>query len=265
MKNQKNRYKAEYIKRVYNSSESLRNIYLDTIKVQHAIKYYHNLEWKEYNPTHFMYVYFLFNTLYSIDWKESLTNGNIKPYQKSQKLYETTKYNNMINFCFEDPNFYIAFRPRFIKLITSLLKEEEIKEIIETISPDEGPIKNINNYNIRNFRKSLKDLLSYERMFKQSTIKEIISFIYQIRNNIFHGTKTLQDMLNVEHQRKLYLYSHFIIATNQMLFSYLDYLNMPNCNDSYKNLLEILSNRNTRLSFTNINTEFEIFGDENDI
>ena len=217
-----------------------------------------------------MYVYFIFNTLYSIDWQESLTNGYIKPYRKNQKLYEPTKYGRMIDFCFDDKVFYNNFRPRFIKIITSQHSKAEIRKIIETISPDEGPIKNINNGNIRNFRQNFNDLLSYERMFKKSTIKEILSFIYQIRNNIFHGTKTLKDMLIVEHQRKLSLYSHFIIAINQMLFSYLDYLNMSHGNnsyDSYKNMFEILNtrNRNPELSFTNIDTEFEIIGDDDDI
>ena len=257
-KNTRQPYKADYIKNIVNNSENLRQIFFDTIRLQHAIKYSDNShsEWKEYNPTHFMYIYFIFNSLYSIKWEDSLNSGKIKPFEAKDKsgkqIYESTKYNNLIDFCFEDPDFPKTFRSKFIEIITLNQNAKEIQKTIDSID-----IVNIKKTDIETLKKTIKNLLSNKNGFKASTIKKIFRFISEIRNNIFHGTKTLDDMLRVEHQRKLFLYSHFIIAINQMLFSYLDYLHKKPHYHDYNYLIKILNTRKRNADLLNEDAKYK--------
>lgn len=241
--------RRENIEKLYKSIENLRFIHTETIRLQHGIKRDY---WAPYNPTLFMYVYYCFNTLYSINWQESLKSGVVHYFDEDRdedesRSSERFKFNKMISFCFYKPEtFATEFRDKFIKIITNEFNRDEIFNIINTIRIDQHPLGNINDDTIDIFKNNVKRLL-VDRIFNFETIKEISNFIYLIRNNIFHGTKTLEDMLQKEHKAKLLLYSYFIIAINQMLFSYIDYLyrkyTRREVYNSYNTLISILQDR----------------------
>mgnify|MGYP003312042369 CR=1 FL=1 len=62
------------------------------------------------------------------------------------------------------------------------------------------------------------------RNFTKRNCLTMVKFIYKIRCNIFHGSKTLQDMHDPSQQKRIEIYTAIIIAVNQMVFSYLEYL-----------------------------------------
>ena len=204
---------------LYNNVEELRMVHFDTIDMQHGIN--DGGIWKIYNPTHFMYMYAFFNTLYAIDWEVSMENGEM--ISQPEKTSERTKISQMLSFCFTDPSFKKKYKSDFIRIITNVFSSEKINRIIDTIKPDAthslGQIGENEKYS---FKRNVFALLNGE--FSTSIVYKIMEFIFLIRNNIFHGTKTLYTMLEPKQQTKLLLYSYFIIAVNQMLFSYLDYL-----------------------------------------
>ena len=47
---------------------------------------------------------------------------------------------------------------------------------------------------------------------------EILGFIYSVRNNIFHGTKTTIEMSDKNQRKRLDIYSNILIAVNELLF-----------------------------------------------
>ena len=226
---------------LHDNVEELRMVHFETIDLRHGIN--DAGIWKVYNPTHFMYMYAFFNTLYAIDWYGSIENG--KMVRHSEKKSERTKIHQMISFCFSNPSFIKQYKSDFIRIITNVFSSERINGIIDTIEPDTHPLGNIGDDEIYSIKKNVFSLL--KGIFYKDEIKEIMEFIFLIRNNIFHGTKTLNIMLKTKQQTKLLLYSYFIIAVNQMLFSYLDYLYEKHTgkkvvDNDYNRLTKILEN-----------------------
>lgn len=215
-------YRHNNINRIYDYSKNLRWLHIQTIGLQHGIRFDEHSIWEKYNPTRFLYTFFCFNTFYSIDWVKSLTDGRITNFGKS--ITEGEKYQSLLDFCFENEDFCDDFKDKFISIITTELYKDEIFDIIETITRDAHYLGNIKREeDIETFKDAVYSLFDSETL-EIDDVETIISFIYKIRNNIFHGTKTLQDMLLPKHQTKLLFYTYFILAVNQMLFSYLDFI-----------------------------------------
>ena len=65
--------------------------------------------------------------------------------------------------------------------------------------------------------------MSNDSEFSERRMKEIISFIYSVRCNIVHGTKTMQHMREEGQRDRIMIYSYLIIALTHMLFMCLEY------------------------------------------
>lgn len=239
------RYNSKKIEKLYDSDsfKNLRWLHTETAKLQHGIKTYSE-GWKTYNPTLFMYAFYFFNTLYSINWEESIKRGKI--WHHDDDTHERDKFNCLIEFCIkDDEDFSNIFKDKFVEIISAELTRSQIFSIINTIKPDKGYLGRVTKTKISNFKKSIESL--FDRKLENDIVQEIIGFVYLIRNNIFHGTKTLEQMGEGEHQAKLLLYSYFIIAVNQMLFSYMDYLYektvKATANSCYDDLIYILKSK----------------------
>lgn len=259
-------YRSNNVNRIYDYSENLRWLHFQTIGLQHGIRFDEQSIWERYNPTHFLYAFFCFNTFYSIDWVRSLTDGRISNFGRS--ITEGEKYQSLLDFCFENEDFCDDFRDKFIYIITTELTKNEIFGIIETITRDAHYLGNIKREeDIENFKDAVHSIFESETLYIED-VETIISFIYRIRNNIFHGTKTLQDMLIPTHQTKLLFYTYFVLAVNQMLFSYLDFiydecnarLNPHKYDNHYNSLMRILEEKRERGG--NINNEHSEFDDD---
>ena len=71
-----------------------------------------------------------------------------------------------------------------------------------------------------------------------------MTFIYKIRCNIFHGTKTLKELHNKSQQKRIDIYTVFLIAINQMVFSYIDYLIYEDITYEFDSLRKDLNDKN---------------------
>ena len=217
---------------------SLEIIHKGAATLQHAIKEKGDgdREWKEYFPNHFIYAYFAFNTLYNYDWENSYKSGDLKlipkrrlydenkrPYYKEEE--EKTKQEMYLRFCFQDKAFVQLYKDFFIKFVVGDSTKEDIQSILTGIRIDDIPKGSVRTREyIRAFQISIDDLL-FRGQFDRGTITKILGFIYSVRCNIFHGVKSISDMKNYEQQYRLDIYASIIVALNQMVFSYLDYLN----------------------------------------
>ena len=85
--------------------DKLWGIHKETSSKKHAIeRETGRVNWKEFNPTQFMYVYFTFNSLYSINWAQSLQYG-FEYYRDNgeyPQISERSQFNNMIDICLEN-------------------------------------------------------------------------------------------------------------------------------------------------------------------
>ncbi len=120
-------------------------------------------------------------------------------------------------------------------------QKENIKGILERITPDRYQVKKNNNIKEKSisqiksdrgnvskkvcdgFNKAIKDIINNKPITKEY-LNDIITFIYKVRCNIFHGVKCFEELNSGFEREKLAFYSNILIAVNQMLFSYLDYL-----------------------------------------
>lgn len=188
--------------------------------LEHAIKSYNG--WESYKPTRFIYAFFSFNTLYSINWPMTLKQGRLYYFNHDYKEWE--QYTHFIDFCFRDKEFVEIYEEFFFNYVTTNNTVNKIKSELEGIKIDERYTGNIFDQEfIDSFYEACVDCLE-RRNFNKSNCLTIVKFIYKIRCNIFHGAKTLKELHDKSQQRRILIYTDILIAINQMLFSYLLYL-----------------------------------------
>lgn len=229
------------------ASFSLNVIHQGSAKLQHAIWQDDRGEWEPYFPNHFIYAFFAFNSLYNIDWSESYNKGRIVPIAKRPinsnghiimvEQTEGYKQDRYLSFCFKDRQFVSLYKDFFIRCVLKNHSKEEIKGFLSQIQLDKLPNGAIHTERFVNkFRMAIDDLLFGER-FNKETIEIILDYIYKVRCNIFHGVKSISEMKKYRQQDRLIIYASFVIALNQMVFSYMDYLNQgESFKESFDNL-----------------------------
>ena len=211
----------ENAKRLLGCTYTLRMVHEGSASLEHAILQ-SGSRWEPYVPTHFIYAFFSFNTLYNINWNDSLAYGYVRSQRSRMSDHE--KIAHYLSFCCKEKDFLQKYKDFFIRYLTMHHSPAVILEELDKIQVD-GRYSNgsvTNPQDILKFRNACKDCL-IRGMFDKEVIERIIEFVYKIRCNIFHGTKTMQDMNNPSQQIRLDIYSSFIVAINQMIFSYLEY------------------------------------------
>ena len=238
------------ISELHYNSLVLKDFHIKTASYKHAIQEVDE-KWELFIPTHFVYEFFIFNTLYSIDWEQSLNNAEgiienlvvkeVLPDGKRKYYGEEEKQKLYLDFIFNDGSFIKLYNDNFRKLFFLNRQKENIKGILERITPDRYQVKKNNNIEEKSisqiksdrgnvskkvcdgFNKAIKDIINNKPITKEY-LNDIITFIYKVRCNIFHGVKCFEELNSGFEREKLAFYSNILIAVNQMLFSYLDYL-----------------------------------------
>ena len=91
----------------------LRAVHQESARLNHAIKC--KGEWQSYLPTHFIYAFFTFNTLYNIDWSESLEKG--RAWNTGSSNTEKDKIKQYFAFCCQDDYFLCEYGEFFVKFV----------------------------------------------------------------------------------------------------------------------------------------------------
>lgn len=224
-------YTAKNIDCIYNQVLTLFTIHKNTTSYIHAVRKGNQELEEPFIPTHFIYEFFIFNTLYSINWKYSLNYGSIKSLNGGE-LAEQEKY---FAFIFENDEFVESYDSKF-KRILFKIDINEIKYIKDRVRLDKDHFsKHIKNRGslkdpdeVENFKKAVDSILAGE-FINEEKIKSIITLIYRVRCNIFHGVKSIDELNRDIERKKLKFYTNILIAVNQMVFSYLDFLSNKKC------------------------------------
>ena len=209
------------IERVYQASKYLRKLHEDVALLEHALfeednekKLHEN---KPYEPTFFLYVFFSFNILYDIDWAKSIEEGELVDATVSDE----DRIRDLVNFCFPvEDSFPDLFFSSFYDIVT-LRANGEVKRILRAMDSIIVDNIKINAGHATNCKSDFRNLLT-RKGFTCRNAKDLAKFIYKVRCNLVHGTKTFDDLKNPKQRERILYYSFFLIALQHMLFMRLE-------------------------------------------
>ena len=199
--------------------KSLFRLHIVTKEFKHIIEYEPG-SWKMFEPTKFVYSYFAFNTFYNYDWVESFKNQTLTLFKEieDKALTETQKFKSMIDFIFdntspEERNTLVKFilRPNNRE---NPIQKAKLVNYINGITTD----NKITESERESFKREFNNLIESEELKIGKLKKDILRFIYLVRNNIFHGTKTTIEMSDINQRKRLDIYSNILIGVNELLF-----------------------------------------------
>jgi hypothetical protein len=193
-----------------------------TIRFDHAIKMEEQTAWTGFTPSRFIYAFFTFNSIYSFDWETSFNKREAIRWS-DDKDERVPKEDAQIKS-------YLKFADSELKPKTADIFSKELTNLL-TLYGIEQPKEELDAVDMVNATKKLKNLSrqlpgQFERILKGRSGAEdflpsacaVFEFVYGVRCNLFHGSKTTVQLLNPAQQRRLLIYTAALIAGNSLLF-----------------------------------------------
>jgi hypothetical protein len=199
-----------------NKIKSIELSYLFAKNLKHGIN--ENDCWQLFEPSKFIYSFFAYNMIYEIDWKSTFSKNYIWD-QRGVKTH--TKIYYFLEFLYNSndiKDFYLTFKK--FGSVNNLINN------VKFIKPDPN-ISRTNNCSklhfkesfLNNYRFAIKELANDN--LRQINHYHLLAFTYQIRNNIFHGYKTVGIMTLREQRERLIDYTNIILTTLEQFFDML--------------------------------------------
>lgn len=221
---------------------SLRVLHKGCATLEHAIAEQNTQRWEPYVPTHFIYSFVAFNTLYNVDWDKSVDIKKIWIHKstKYNRITEHDKIDAYISFCCQDEDFLQEYKEFFIGYITAHYNTNDLLKQLKQIREDKQPNGSIwDKEYIDNFHNTCKECF-VNNVFNEEVVRVFVDFIYSVRCNLFHGVKGMNELNDQSQQVRFDIYSLLIIAINQMIFSYLDYRDGKDITSGFETLIKDL-------------------------
>lgn len=171
--------------------------------------------------TPFVYEFFLFNSLYQVDWVASNEETGLV-FHPENDFGESKKQKAFLSFikhyAIKNPaDLYRAFEP--------LLHIERTEGAWTYVTPD-------SRISILQGNKFFRDILQLQVRLEQcktpsdiptnkkifEILKDCTYFIYLVRNNIFHGSKTLGEVYERNQKRRIEVYDLFLKGLTSLFF-----------------------------------------------
>ena len=228
------------------SIDDVYKLHLISKNINHGIGTgYHGInQWRLFEPSRFVYAFFAYNTIYSINWRKTVEKNEIINWDANNpndtinrevRMSETKKMRELSKFIYEThifseenkdlsdnkKKFAEHYKKTLFDNITLVkIKEECIASTLRYITTD----KRITTEDKERFRKNLLNLIEGNLINKDFTraVDSLMVFIYNVRNNIFHGSKTILEMSNDGQRERLLLYAAIIMTMNDLLFEALE-------------------------------------------
>lgn len=187
--------------------EGLYKLHLASLKLEHGVREAKNTTaiFQRYEPTHFVYAFFVFNSLYSLNWEESLLHNGRNEWGKKD---ERKKINAAIDFCCSEE----GRRAKLCEQLSVSLQASNIEAL--------SKLKTSNNEekaSAGDFQRSVK-LLTEHKTLTVHSIKAILGLVYLVRCNVFHGRKTTLEMSQEDQRQRFDIYTLILTVFNQHLF-----------------------------------------------
>lgn len=188
-----------------------------------AMDMFENIQREVMPITSFIYEYFIFNSLYNIDWIKTEGENKLIYYDdlnNEQSLSEFAKQKCFIKYLKDKTNTYKEKLFSAFKPITLINLEDNLNWTY--ITPD-SRLKTNDGERFFNHLKYLKNLLLKKENLKINDffdhLKESLYFVYLVRNNIFHGSKSLNDANEKNQKKRIYVYDLVLKCVNSLFFS----------------------------------------------
>ena len=195
-----------------------------SIRLEHAYREVGCIEndWRDFPPSRFIYAFFTFNAIYGYDWQSSLDRQKVIRWQRDEDgKYPKEKAQ------FKD---YLKYVNDKLSPETPTFFADKLKQMLGLFNITE-PVTALEHVDLVNASKNLITLS--KQLPKQFSIvlegKQkpedfypsvclLLKFVYEVRCNLFHGEKTRVQLLDLEQQQRLLIYTALLIAANSLLF-----------------------------------------------
>jgi len=222
----------EYVRMLY-------HLHCDNSRYRYYAKYPNNDTEVSMMPlTPFVFEFFIFNSIYQVNWEKTLDNKRLIYHNDHD--YVEKKESTTIN---NSPNKSIGERKQQNYLLDCLIKHSgknpnilsqafrklrSVKEVSgdwtktsqgQRINHEEGKkffsiIRNLHRILTKETSKiEDKDI---DLIFKQ--LIECVSFVYKVRCNIFHGSKSLAEINQYNQKKRINIYYVLIHGVNELFF-----------------------------------------------
>lgn len=200
-----------------NFIDSIHRSHLDNAQsVYMATKMGHHGQHSVSPLTNFVFEFFLFNSLYSIDWSASMTRGDIIAHKD---LKEGKMQRQFIAFCRERCK---TIGPeKIVEAFLPLARLDDLSGDWTKVTPD-GRIS------VDQGERFFAKLVELGELARQGTMKankatfDLINdccyFVYLVRNNIFHGAKSIGTIYETNQARRIGVYDLFARCLNSLFF-----------------------------------------------
>jgi hypothetical protein len=167
--------------------------------------------------TPFIHEFFIFNSLYSVDWKKSTDSKKIEYHASG--ISEQSKQNTFVKYicsqscddmekytkCFEPVLYFCQKNQDYKKIIPNRISEKEGEKFFSHLDSITSYLKNPSNKKIN---KTIRE-----------QIRKCTNYINKVRNNIFHGSKSPSQIWDTDQKLRIELYFLFTAAINALFFS----------------------------------------------
>lgn len=198
----------------------------------------------------FVYSFFVFNNMYSIDWEKSLEHPDCETVDAACGLSQQEQFWKMVDVCYQsDARDAAVCYSKYLREYLQRFGIHNLRRQLRGIDSDqnhelEKKLRNqyderrrkdrheITMQSIEDFRQSFMALYSYEALEHKAAVPEgehqnhlnnVLYFVYVVRCNVFHGRKLVAVRYITRSQDiRLLLYSAALLATNQIVLEHAD-------------------------------------------
>lgn len=201
---------------VYNLIDSLHRAHLDNSKYTYLARL-GGTSWSIMPATPFVFDFFIYNSIYQVDWELSLRTGRVcdHPEGMTESKMQTALEKLLRTRCQNRPEILTrAFQP-----VAQVELQGDWTAIRDgtRISPAAGEGFFHRMRKIQDRLQQAEDgLKATKAVF--DLISECRYFVYMVRNNIFHGSKRLGDLYDATQRRRLEIYDLFLRCLVSLFF-----------------------------------------------
>ncbi len=209
---------------IENLLDTLHHAHRDNARQAHYARSRRNEEHSTMPTTSFIYEFFLYNSIYQYDWEKSLASGILTawPREGEEGKTELFQQNQLEKFirkkCQENPTI-------ISRALAPLAELHDLNGNWTNVTPDARITLECGQ---RFFKKiallseRVKTAPSNGNLEPTQTLFELINvcrcFIYLVRNNIFHGSKSIGEISEPSQRKRIEVYDIFLKCLVSLFF-----------------------------------------------
>lgn len=198
---------------------TLHSAHIDNARLRYYARGPQNRSFSQMPLTPFIYEFFLFNSLYQINWAASSDQAGLVFHP--EEMNENPKQERFIDFVRDHArhhpeHLYRAFEP--ICDIEDLDGPWTKVEADSRISESDGKKFFARIRDIRTLLNACRNPAELTVSNSKPNLDGCARYINKVRNNIFHGSKTLGDAANPNQKRRIEVYEIFLKGLTSLFF-----------------------------------------------